>query len=1757
MSKRRIMFGLVILTMTLILGWSGSSVPPVAADEGAPTPPTEQRTPMSVSNQTPPPLSGGCISGAVPIDDYDQIVCCVNGYVYLNGGAVAGATVTISANGQSVTVPTADGAGSDSPYFSASLSNEPLNVQPGDVVTVTAEVDGQSKTQTFIAQSGGQQVDVVLPQSVVEAAWQRVDIPSSRHNAMAYDAARERTVLFSGTETWEWDGTIWMQQTPLVSPPARSNHAMVYDAARERVVLFGGAGSGWYNYLTGTWEWDGTTWVKRTPPTSPGGRMYHAMVYDTARQRVVLFGGYTGAFSGTRSLNDTWEWDGTTWVQQTPEVSPVTRFEHAMAYDEARGRTVLFGGSHSGHGDQGDTWEWDGTTWVQQTPAIFPTSRYDHEMAYDAARERVVLFGGQGGGSQDTWEWNGAIWVRQTPSTSPSGSNSFTMAYHAASERIMLFGQYSNGTWEWDGSEWSRVGTTDKPATRSAPALAYEKDGQSLLFGGSTFSDDSYRWTGSGWASLTVAHKPPGRIGHQLARNGDGTELLLFGGINADSSYRNDTWLWDRNDNDWLAQTAATNPSARADYALTYDVQNGVWLLFGGNDGSTHLNDTWQYDGTTWEKLELEPEESPPARSYGTLTYDVSRGRAVLFGGRNNGGYLEDVWEWDGTDWAEIEASGTRPAARSGHGAAYDSERNGVVIVGGVGSTGALNDSWEWSGSFWRQRTTLWNVPAAYNMAMTYDPQHDRLIWFGGQDNNGPVEGTYLHQVLGTPLDAPPIATINRIHPRDARQGVDVITLQGSGADADTSDFIAAYRWKHNGEVVSTQPIFTRAASDFPLGEQTVALEVEDNEGNWSAPVRQTLFIRDGEGGSGGSGRWTQLIYAVADNNLDPWMGDSESLNGMLYRLSTAGAQSNVKVAILYDGPGVNDTRRYILEEDGTWREESLSEARMDEMATLRDFIQWGFNTFDSDYYALSLVNHANGVIGFGQDMSTDSSGRAFLTPIELRSALQAATDDGARKLDVLHYDGCSFGLLEDAAIAAGLVEYTIASPNTGWGVFAYDVYRQRAGSASNPRSYAQAVAQAYAEGVHTHALPYTISVFDMARFDDVNNAVSDLGDSLLSYVQADPPTRKTEIKSVRNMAQKYDSGGLDRLEIDDDDSYLDLVDLASKLEGQISDAAVVSAAQAVSSAIQGSNPFVVYKSHRSGEFDYYDSAIGHNRRYRVQLEETNGLGIYYPPRSTTNSNSIYLKYINNQLFDTTRDSGWTRFLAQGIPPQLSGDPPPMANDALISPLIPNEPVPSGEAILSVTPTTDTVSVSQTFTVALQVRAGEQLVDGVEAYLDFDPNILQVSHVTAGTQLAPVLANTFDNTNGQLHFAAGTLNDFPNGTFTLATITLSAISEAESSSLTFVTTSARQSDVTYGGASILGATENGAFTVLSTILNGSVTLQGRPEAADPRWQVPIQVRLYKSDETTPAYEFTPTTDNNGHFTLYGVQPGVYDAYIKHAHTLQSKQPITLRSGANRIDFGTLREGDADGDNMVRLLDFSILATAFSKCQSTPGYDERADFDGNGCVKMVDFSLLATNFGATGERTPDDPAQRRASRSSLHGKVGLTIEPSHNSLVAGDLFTATIRVEAGKQRVDGVAAYLDFDPTVLQVVGITAGEALPVPIDNQFDNQNGQIHLAAGALEDFPSETFDLAYIQLKAVAANMTPVAAPMPPVGTALRAQERSSTSLRFLFEPPYHTDVTFGGLSVLGGYTNGTISITNKDTTAEEVNTPPILRR
>jgi cysteine-rich repeat protein len=171
---------------------------------------------------------------------------------------------------------------------------------------------------------------------------------------------------------------------------------------------------------TSSCEWE-RQWLEVYPTQSPGPRFQHAMTYDSARDRVVLFGGcaQTNGNACSLHLNDTWEYDGTTWQPILTADAPPARRSHTLAYDSARGVVVLFGGEGTSS-LLNDTWEYDGTSWTPVAAMNSPSVRGLMAMAYDSGRGVVVMFGGLAGFELwDTWEYSGGDWTNTTPPTSP------------------------------------------------------------------------------------------------------------------------------------------------------------------------------------------------------------------------------------------------------------------------------------------------------------------------------------------------------------------------------------------------------------------------------------------------------------------------------------------------------------------------------------------------------------------------------------------------------------------------------------------------------------------------------------------------------------------------------------------------------------------------------------------------------------------------------------------------------------------------------------------------------------------------------------------------------------------------------------------------------------------------------------------------------------------------------------------------------------------------------------------------------------------------------------------------------------------------------------------------------------------------------------------------------------------------------------------------------------------------------------------
>ena len=217
--------------------------------------------------------------------------------------------------------------------------------------------------------------------------------------------------FFPDNELWEFNGVTWTQVVPALSPQGRNASDLAFDSSRGVHVLFGGQGFSFIPF-NDTWEYDGNTGIWTQIPNAgaaPFRRAGHRMVYDSARNRVVLFGGQDEVLM----QGDTWEYNGVTqtWAQITPANSPSPRRDYGMTYDIGRGVTVLHGGLDANFTPLNDTWEYDGVNWTQITTSNSPSTRGLAAMEYNAATGDVNLFGGtsQGVANDETWHYGAAV----------------------------------------------------------------------------------------------------------------------------------------------------------------------------------------------------------------------------------------------------------------------------------------------------------------------------------------------------------------------------------------------------------------------------------------------------------------------------------------------------------------------------------------------------------------------------------------------------------------------------------------------------------------------------------------------------------------------------------------------------------------------------------------------------------------------------------------------------------------------------------------------------------------------------------------------------------------------------------------------------------------------------------------------------------------------------------------------------------------------------------------------------------------------------------------------------------------------------------------------------------------------------------------------------------------------------------------------------------------------------------------------------
>jgi hypothetical protein len=337
-------------------------------------------------------------------------------------------------------------------------------------------------------------------------------------------------------------------------PLPRSSHAAAYDPLRHRMLVFGGSVRSTSNVTNEVWALsveDPPQWTQLLPTgVLPIPRQEASMIYDAARDRMIVFGGYNNG----QTTNEVWALSLASsppvWSRVYPIGSlPLERSQHAAAYDPIRHRMVVFAGQ-SNNNLLSDAWALslnDPPTWTALHPVgTAPTPRRGSEMVYDDVGDRMLVVGGNEAyyypsiSASEVW----SLGLEAVPAWSQVHSLPFPIAMAGeclavpdpAGHRVLRLGysgNYGNDSLYVDAftptgdSVWSTVPTAgDRPKAYAGASAVYDSDHNRVIYYGGYPTYSGYELNPVTYA-LSLGAPPLGVPGHD-GRGDPGVALAAY-----------------------------------------------------------------------------------------------------------------------------------------------------------------------------------------------------------------------------------------------------------------------------------------------------------------------------------------------------------------------------------------------------------------------------------------------------------------------------------------------------------------------------------------------------------------------------------------------------------------------------------------------------------------------------------------------------------------------------------------------------------------------------------------------------------------------------------------------------------------------------------------------------------------------------------------------------------------------------------------------------------------------------------------------------------------------------------------------------------------------------------------------------------------------------------------------------------------------------------------------------------------------------
>ncbi len=344
-------------------------------------------------------------------------------------------------------------------------------------------------------------------------------------------------------------------------------------------------------------------------------------------------------------------------------------------------------------------------------------------------------------------------------------------------------------------------------------------------------------------------------------------------------------------------------------------------------------------------------------------------------------------------------------------------------------------------------------------------------------------------------------------------------------------------------------------------------------------------------------GKRTVMIYMIGSDLESKYLAGTKDINEMI---DSSIDYSDVNI-VLYTGGSKkwhnedipNDKHGlFEINSDGLQKiEEYDNTGTMLDKDNLLFLLNYGYKTFDTEYYDLILWDHGAGPIyGYGYDEYNKLDSMSI---VDIKAALNESPFIGENKLELIGFDACLMSSVEIASTLSNYADYMVASqefePGSGWNY----KFLEKVNSTTASQDLGKLIIDYYDDYYSSKDYVKGVSL-SLLKLNKVDNVLKYI-DALFSKVDSDLIIDYSKISRTRSNSKSY--GRIANKEYYYD--LVDLVDLLDRMPEKYKDE--------ISNLKTALSDLVIYQ--------------------KTDLVNTNGISIFFPYENQKELNNNLLKY--------------------------------------------------------------------------------------------------------------------------------------------------------------------------------------------------------------------------------------------------------------------------------------------------------------------------------------------------------------------------------------------------------------------------------------------------------------------------------------------------------------------------------------------------